>query len=129
MMYATWFEHWLNAMFLWKLGRRGLSDRDARDIVRNSNVASKTGPVWRVVFDDDLPHEIAETIRAVASRRNEFVHYKWAQVEDFTAGRRDQCARAEAATVACLELEDLIVFGGRRAFLEQAMRLRPPGAG
>lgn len=121
-MYATWFEHWLNALLLWGIERRGLSEPDARQAVREANIRAKTGHLWTLVFAEQLEPTISEVIRAVAERRNEFVHYKWPDAEAFTSRRGSHVADSEGAVAECLEVENRLVYGGSSERVKQAIR-------
>lgn len=125
MLYATWFEHWLNRMILSGVVKRGMVEDAGRRIIRTSSVEAKTGDVWRLLFDEDFPADIAAAIRTIAARRNVFVHYKWPRMT-FEDRRSDHVERAEMAIPRCLQLEDQLLYGGARGPIVRAIRSRYP---
>jgi hypothetical protein len=76
-MYATYFEHWLNGLLSWGALRLGLDHDDVAKMIRANNLDGKTTYLWRLVFDERLDDRILGTTKRVADARNAFVHYKW----------------------------------------------------
>ena len=122
-LYATHAEHWLNGMFLTECDRRGLSDKDTKDLMQVSTYM-KTGIVWTLLFGAELDPALALGIRRLAARRNAFVHYKFpiADERDFD----DELAASSGADLVerLQAAEDDFVFDGRRAELREAYMSR-----
>ncbi|WP_433015117.1 hypothetical protein [Kribbella sp. CA-294648] len=76
-MYATYFEHWLNGLLSWGASRLGLDDDDVVKMLRANSLDGKTTYLWRLVFGERLDDRILGTVKRVADARNAFVHYKW----------------------------------------------------
>lgn len=82
MFYATWVEHWLNDMIVWKLQRAGTPQSDIVQLIRVTNLKRKIGKVWTDTFGEELDQNLVTCILALAERRNSFVHYKWQALEE-----------------------------------------------
>lgn len=76
-MYAMYFEHWLNYLAGWGASRVGLDEASIRNMLRSSNLAAKTGYLWQLIFAEPLDRRVADVIKDVSEARNAFVHYKW----------------------------------------------------
>jgi len=72
-------------------------------LIRETDLASKTGHIWQLLFGEKLPGDVVQTILKVAEARNAFVHYKstpyLSAVEERTEKRelRNLTQRAAAA--------------------------------
>lgn len=124
---ATQLEHWLNYMIMWGCARNhGMEQDEAKRVVRQANLHVKTGWLWRLVFGDNMRPDLVARISAIAERRNAFVHYKWDSF-DPDADDSSQARLTALATDAVLVIEELaevenqLVFGGRRAAIAAAM--------
>src|SRR5436190_1819475 len=45
-------------------------------LIRETDLASKTGHIWQLLYGEKLPGDVVQTILKVAEARNAFVHYK-----------------------------------------------------
>jgi len=75
--YATWIEHMLNSMVAAIFRRRKLPDDWIRDFIKESGLKAKYAFVIIILSDKRPSKQQAVSIREVADRRNQFVHYKW----------------------------------------------------
>src|SRR6476659_8838632 len=118
MFYATWFEHWLNGMFVAREPMVALEREEIIRLIRETDLASKTGHIWQLLFGEKLPGDVVETILTVAEARDAFVHYKStpypSEVEERTEKRelRNLTQRAAAAVTQLGAIEDRIAFAG-----------------
>jgi len=118
MFYATWFEHWLNGMIVAREPMVVLEREEIIRLIRETNLASKTGHIWHLLFGEKLPVDVVQTILKVAEARNAFVHYKWtpnlSEEEERAEKRelRNLAQRAAAAVTQLSAIEDKIVFAG-----------------
>jgi hypothetical protein len=126
MFYATWFEHWLNHMYIEREPMVVLDREQIIRLIRETNLPSKTGHIWQLLFGEELPDDIIQTILKVAEARNAFVHYKWTPHGDEDAGERrelhDLAQRAAAIVTQLDKIEDRLLFGGSRVRLAQIIR-------
>ena len=74
--YALYVEHILNSAIRDRAFQLKLNEREAIDLMKRS-LHEKTGLTWKLLFDEEFPPVIASDIRALASDRNAFAHYKW----------------------------------------------------
>src|SRR6478609_657805 len=107
MFYATWFEHWLNGMFVAREPMVVLEREEIIRLIRETNLASKTGHIWHLLFGEKLPVDVVQTILKVTEARNEFVHYKWTpnlSEEEERAEKRELRNLAQRAAAAVTQL-------------------------
>ncbi|MEV6282278.1 hypothetical protein [Kribbella sp. NPDC051770] len=99
-MYAMYFEHWLNYLLAWGGSRVGLGEHDVSKMLRGSSLDAKTSYLWQLVFDEQLKPEIALTVKAISEARNAFVHYKWRyhHVDSGALDAEDRALRAKLET-------------------------------
>jgi hypothetical protein len=117
--YATWFEHWLNGMYLEREPMVALEHEEIIRLIRETKLPSKTRHIWQLLFGEKLPDEVVQTILKVADVRNAFLHYKWTpglEEEDRAEKRElhDLAQRAAAIVTQLGAIEDRIVFAGSR---------------
>ncbi len=113
-LYATWVEHWLNATLLTTALRRGLSEAEAIQLVRQG-VETKLASIWRLLELPTIPDDHIRKLKALAEVRNEHVHYKWkGQDPDvlFSPGARLSLALADVddlvRSLVLFELDELL---------------------
>ena len=118
MFYATWFEHWLNGMFVAREPMVALEREEIIRLIRETDLASKTGHIWQLLFGEKLPGDVVQTILKVAEARNAFVHYTWtpylSEAEERAEKRElhNLAQRAAAAVTQLSAIEDKIAFAG-----------------
>jgi hypothetical protein len=76
-LYATWMEHWLNAVLLTTMLRKRMTESHSLQLIRQSNMDAKLGGLWSLIELPALPEEHIRRIKFLAAVRNEHVHYKW----------------------------------------------------
>lgn len=121
MFYATWIEHWLNWMYVWRAERSGFKKADTVLLIKQP-MYQKTGIIWTLTFGAELDVELVDAIRDIASWRNTFVHYKW-QPEDEDEPRsqkkdigRQRLATAESVIDRLSALRNELALGGAQDF-------------
>jgi hypothetical protein len=76
-LYATWTEHWVNAILLTTALKRGTSEKDAVQMVRDATFRAKLGWLWMMLGLPPIPEPHLSRVQLLADIRNEHVHYKW----------------------------------------------------
>jgi hypothetical protein len=76
-LYATWIEHWFNAVLATSVIARGSTDQDAVHLVRDAPFRAKVGWLLKLCGLPDLEAERRKAILDLTDLRNAFVHYKW----------------------------------------------------
>lgn len=111
MMFATWIEHRLNWLLMDAARRRGLTLRQASQVVRDANMPQKTGTTWLLLFGHPFDAKTEKDIGKVATARNNFVHYKWPEghVNDGPPRGDDLAGVISAAERAVRALDDLFM--------------------
>src|SRR5664280_1150204 len=82
--YATWFEHWINAILVRNL--HSLNERERCQMVRDVNLRGKYTWLLALVHGKQIPERHINAILRISDLRNEFVHYKYklADVDTWT---------------------------------------------
>lgn len=76
-LYATWMEHWLNAILLTTALKQGRPEADAVQMVREIGIRGKLGWLWSMLRLPAITATDTDRIAFLAEVRNEHVHYKW----------------------------------------------------
>lgn len=76
-LYATWMEHWLNAVLLTTALKQGRAEDEAVQMIRDANIRAKVGWLWATLQLPALRDIDRERMTFLADVRNEHVHYKW----------------------------------------------------
>jgi hypothetical protein len=84
LLYATWFEHWLNGVVSTLAERKGLQDSEITQIIRDTNFDARITWLLRILGARPISSKHRGVIKKVSELRNAFVHYKWkpAKFED-----------------------------------------------
>lgn len=105
LLYATWLEHWLNAMIFTIGERSGISYDDLARRVGKSNIHQKLDRLLPELGVPQISGEHDARIRKVVRLRNDYVHYKWER-NDIDS---DVVERSEADLVTTLREIDQTV--------------------
>lgn len=82
LMYSTWVEHTLNFLISVGLERRGFGDATVKQVIRDVSLAGKLSWLLPVLGFRAIHSGHRDTLKALADKRNEFVHYKWPYRKD-----------------------------------------------
>ena len=78
LLYATWFEHWLNALFDNRAHLHGFKDKDVHIALRQIGLDAKLICFPLFLQLPRLSPSHVATVRECSNLRNAFVHYKFA---------------------------------------------------
>jgi hypothetical protein len=122
MFYATWIEHWLNGMYVWKLERLGKPGEYILERLQRRSIKQKVTTEWTSAFGENFDSAWKKSILEIAAHRNAFVHYKW-QVEDdddaFSESKakvQELLAKAEMLVSQLSAKEHRMVYAGSAHF-------------
>jgi len=76
-LYATWIEHWLNAVVVTAAVRRGVAPDQSEHVVRDAPFRAKITWLLQLVGLPPLDEERRKAIVVLTDLRNAYVHYKW----------------------------------------------------
>lgn len=104
-LYATWTEHWVNAILLTAALKRRLSEEHAVQMVRDAGFRAKLGWLWASLGLPNIPEPHRSRVQLLADIRNEHVHYKWKGQEPDVLYDPDR----ERLTLAVRSIEETVV--------------------
>lgn len=123
-IYAIWVEHTLNHLVSVGVQRRGLSDAAVKQIIRDVPFSAKLSWLLPLLGFGPLHPKHRETLRALAEKRNEFVHYKWPYREDHSnAEIRALLAQADKALQYLAQYKSRQTLRGSKSQIAKALRL------
>lgn len=82
LLYATWFEHWINEIISILAGRKDLNDKEIYEIIRNISIRGKYTWLLKLFEFEEIDEEHLKLIFKLIELRNGFVHYKWNEKND-----------------------------------------------
>lgn len=103
LMYATWLEHWANALITDWGPRKGIGEAERIAIIRESNFPAKMGWLLRVLGLPDLEPAHRHTAMEIVSHRNGFVHHKYKSHDPVAEARLEALVARFDSTVKYLE--------------------------
>lgn len=77
LMYATWLEHWVNALITDWGPRKGIGEAERIAIIRESKFSAKMGWLLRVLGLPDMELAHRNAALEIVNHRNSFVHHKY----------------------------------------------------
>lgn len=77
MLYAVACEHWLNEIISVYFRRKGISEKEAAQVIRSVNFEGKFTWLPPLLDLPRVPAHHAKRLKRLGDLRNEFVHYKW----------------------------------------------------
>jgi hypothetical protein len=77
LLFATWVEHWLNALVDARCIALRIAEKDKVEIVRSVQLAGKATWLLALLKARRLAANHVQSILGIAELRNAFVHYKW----------------------------------------------------
>ena len=122
-MYATWVEHTLNLLVSIGVHRRGFSDVTVKQIIRDVSISAKLSWLLPVLGFRRLHPRHGETLRAVAEKRNEFLHYKWPyRANHSDAEIKSLLTQADKALQYLAQYKSRQTLQGRKSHIVNAAR-------
>lgn len=76
-LYATWMEHWLNAILLTRAQKRGRTSEEADTMIRSARFHDKIGWLWQLLELPPVDAEHLEKLKALNGTRNYYLHYRY----------------------------------------------------
>jgi hypothetical protein len=77
LLYATWFEHWLDSVINTLCRRKKLSDEEISHVIRDTNFDAKSTWLIRLLGGNAIKQDYWKIMKRIIDHRNRFVHYKW----------------------------------------------------
>lgn len=77
LLYATWFEHWINEIIYILAGRKNLNCNEINEIIRGTSIRGKYTWLLKLFEFEQIKEDHLELIFNLMTLRNSFVHYKW----------------------------------------------------
>lgn len=77
LLYATWFEHWINSIVETALVRKNISRVEIIKILREVNIRDKISWLFKILGLKSISQKQRNKIIRIMDLRNNFVHYKW----------------------------------------------------
>jgi hypothetical protein len=77
LLYATYFEHWLNHTISVLGRRKNLSEGEITQIIRETQFRAKSTWLLRLLGFKRISEKHLSKMQSVVDLRNAFVHYKW----------------------------------------------------
>lgn len=82
LLYATWFEHWINEIISILAGRKNLNSKEIYEIIRNISIRGKYTWLLKLFEFEEIKEEHLKLIFKLINLRNSFVHYKWEEEDN-----------------------------------------------
>ena len=89
-MYATWFEHWINNVVSTMAKRGGHSDQSATQMICDTSIRAKFTWLVSLLGLSPIKKQYADIIFSLAEHRNAYVHYKWEARPEQLDRKREQ---------------------------------------
>jgi hypothetical protein len=122
LLFATWFEHFLNGVIRDALVRRNFLDKEIERVLKETRFAAKATWILKLLSIKPINEAHKKTLEQVVERRNAFVHYKWKNVSLEDPLEKNErvrvtklLAEVEKAVAYLRKWEEKTVFKGRRS--------------
>ena len=76
-IYAVWFEHWINNVIATVVMRKGHNTKSASQMIRDTSIRAKFTWLLELLELPPINKQYTDIIFNLAEYRNSFVHYKW----------------------------------------------------
>ncbi|MZK50967.1 hypothetical protein [Clostridium beijerinckii] len=77
LLYATWFEHWINEIISILGNRKNLNENEINEIIRHVSFRGKYTWLLKLFDFKEINKAHINLIFRLTDLRNSFVHYKW----------------------------------------------------
>lgn len=132
--YATWFEHWINAMMADKAPKFGLNEESLRLALLHNNLEAKFSCFPAFLKMPPIRGVHLKGIKLCARLRNEFVHYKYSAskkrgdtFEREEQRQREAISAAERAVQYLSRYERRYVYKGAKNRIHKLVRFSTDG--
>jgi len=121
--YALWFEHWLNHLIVSSGRRKGLTDQELNQIIRETDIGrGKTTWLLRLLDVPAFSQEHQKKILKIAELRNTFVHYKWKSFDHHATKEHQEALADIEKTVKYFKgFERRHFFGKMKSLVRKAL--------
>ncbi|ENJ2051634.1 hypothetical protein AB0613_004540 [Vibrio parahaemolyticus] len=117
-IYATWWEHWLNGLLEIQLYKKDISHKEFKQIITSLNNRAKTTWFLKLINLPEMAESHLKVMTQLADKRNSFVHYKYPPTES-SKGRdslEEFFNEVESAIEYFMEYESVNVYQSKKGF-------------
>ena len=115
LLYATWFEHWINGVISILGLRRNFNEKDVNDMIRNISLKGKYTWLLQLFEVEELDDNHLNLIFSVLRLRNSFVHYNRNEKDRKISIKENNIMEKIEKVVRYLEeIEDKVVYKGNK---------------
>jgi hypothetical protein len=82
LFYALWLEHSINGIITFLAAKKGFSEKEIEEIIRDTSYRSKSSWLPRTLGGKSFSKTHINLIVKLMEARNSFVHYKWKAVSE-----------------------------------------------
>ncbi|MCG3865997.1 MULTISPECIES: hypothetical protein [unclassified Photobacterium] len=76
-MYATWWEHWINGLIEIKTREKNLTKKEYKQLISSINNNAKTSWLLKLIDLPPFDKDHLNIMGKLAEKRNSFIHYKY----------------------------------------------------
>jgi hypothetical protein len=88
-LYATWFEHWLNGVIFTAATRRGKTPESVRELLRNTGFKKKLSVTLADMGLPPLDADVHDAVLELVNLRHDYLHFKYTGQEAQTLNALD----------------------------------------
>lgn len=115
LLYATWFEHWINEVISILAVKKDLSDKEVYEIIRNVSIVGKYTWLLKIFEFEEIEEKHLKLIMKLIELRNRFVHYKWNEKNDDLKNKEDIVMENIEETVQYLmDMENKYIYNNSK---------------
>lgn len=119
LLYATWFEHWINEVILILASKKELSNKESNEIIRNISIRGKYTWLLKLFEFKEIEEEHLKLIFKLAELRNGFVHYKWNEKNDDLKDKENLVMEnIEVVVEYLIDIENTYIYNNSKEKLE-----------
>ncbi|MEF9934734.1 MAG: hypothetical protein RR620_14360 [Clostridium sp.] len=115
LLYATWFEHWINQIISILGHKKNLSENEINEIIRNISFRGKYTWLLKLFEFKEISNTHLNLIFRLIDLRNSFVHYKWKEKNnDFKNEERFVMEKIEKTVKYLRNIENRYIYNGSK---------------
>lgn len=116
-IYATWWEHWLNGVLEVKLYKKEIIEKEFKQVITSLNNKAKTTWFLKLVDLPEMSDQHLSVMTRLAEKRNGFVHYKYPPSEslDSKESLQEFFTEVEASLAYFIDYESTNVYQSKRS--------------